>query len=68
VIGKTLPVAGGISIAPADIPQTVQASNPSTGIKPISRGSAGFEMSKTRNPAVKVFSRLVNVSVIEALK
>jgi predicted TIM-barrel fold metal-dependent hydrolase len=26
-------------------------------MKPISRGSAGFEMSKTRNPAVKVFSR-----------
>jgi len=37
-------------------------------MKPISRGSAGFAMSKTRNPAVKVFSRLVKVSVIEALK
>jgi hypothetical protein len=37
-------------------------------MKPISRGSAGFEISKTRSPAVNSLSRRVKLSVIEALK
>jgi hypothetical protein len=59
VVGKALPMGERIG---SPMYWRRCRPNPSTQMKPISRGSAGCEISKTPNRAANAFSRLMKVS------